>query len=213
MRWNIRQHWRGDPRALNRLFWLSDPWHLRSPGEHHRYRETASVIRSRVGSRFASMLEVGCAEGQQTRYLSPMAHSLVGIDISDAAIRRAKRLGLPNADFRVSDLFSFADRNRQAFDLVVACEVLYYFADVAAALDAVNRLGRTVVVSFYVPAPRHGVPRASSAASVAQLERAFSGSTYAGRALCKHTIEHAGQCWRIVWWETGPLNGRAHPDV
>jgi SAM-dependent methyltransferase len=138
-----------DPhRALNRLYGISDPWEMTSKKEQFRFAETNAFIQRKLG-RVGSILEVGCGEGHQSEYLERVAERLVGIDVSSRAVERA-RTRCPAQTFKVGDVHSVAASERDgAFDLVVACEVLYYMRDVRAALEAMRRLGRSVLVTYY----------------------------------------------------------------
>lgn len=114
-----------------------DPWHLST--EQQRFAETNAAIARRFG-RVGRMLEIGCGEGYQTRWLAQLCDHLTGTDISDAALDRARAL-VPDAAFVISaipDLPLPAATAR--FDLAVACEVLYFAPDMRAAIDRMRQL-------------------------------------------------------------------------
>jgi len=134
--------------ALDRLYRISDPWDMGSSKEQFRFAETNALIERELG-RVGSILEVGCGEGHQSVHLARVAERLVGIDVSRRAVERA-RARCPGQTFEVGDVYGVAASAAEgAFDLVVACEVLYYMKDVAAALAAMRRLGRSVLVTYY----------------------------------------------------------------
>jgi 2-polyprenyl-3-methyl-5-hydroxy-6-metoxy-1,4-benzoquinol methylase len=151
-RWKARTFPQGmdyrDERArFNRLYLLRDPWSLNSEREKFRFEETNRLILKNFG-RARNLLEVGCGEGFQSTKLQQLSESLYGIDVSVRAIRRAKRR-CPDATFAVTDMYSLP-RSMQSirFDLVTACEVLYYMADVAGALKRISELGRACLISY-----------------------------------------------------------------
>jgi SAM-dependent methyltransferase len=72
-----------------------------------------------------SVLELGCGEGHLTQAIFNKARSVVGIDISDAAIARAKSLNLPNARFESADLLRISF---EGYDIIAAIECIYYLS-------------------------------------------------------------------------------------
>ncbi|TSC63368.1 MAG: Methyltransferase type 11 [Parcubacteria group bacterium Gr01-1014_106] len=79
----------------------------------------------------ADVLELGCGTASLTLSLAPRFHRLVGLDISDEALRIAEtaraRLGIQNAEFVKGDCRSapFTD----AFDLVWSAGLIEHFFD------------------------------------------------------------------------------------
>jgi 2-polyprenyl-3-methyl-5-hydroxy-6-metoxy-1,4-benzoquinol methylase len=136
--------------GLERAYRVNDPWNLDSPVEHTRFAATNRALESCFG-RVSSMLEVGCGEGLQSSYLQRLTDNLHGIDVSPTAVARARQR-VPDAQFHVGDLcqLGWHEQGRR-FDVVVACEVLYYVRDVPATLAAMNSLGDHCFVSFYSP--------------------------------------------------------------
>jgi SAM-dependent methyltransferase len=94
----------------------------------------------------ASVLDVGCGDGEATRGLELPGY--VGLDLSPEAVRRA-RAGRPDGDYRVGTL---ADHPVQA-DLTICLDVLIHQADRAGYDDLAGRLlqsaDRALVVSGY----------------------------------------------------------------
>ena len=139
----------GDEAArFNRLYLVRDPWSLGRQSEKFRFGVTNRVIVENFG-RPANLLEIGCGEGLQSIELRHVCDRLYGIDVSGRAVKRAKRW-CPQATFAVGDMYSLPQSiPLKRFDLVTACEVLYYMADVAGALSRLSELGRACVVSYY----------------------------------------------------------------
>ena len=180
--WNLRRAASGDRAAMNRLYSFRDPWGLNTPGEHFRFQETARIIREKVRPSFGSILEIGCGEGLQTEYFASMGGHIQGVDPSENAIQRARRRGIGNASFEIGDLLAIQRRFEQRFDLVTACEVLYYLTDFEQAYQILNRLGRACVVTYY-----RGV-----------FERL--DSFFRDKLVASETIRGATCEWRLVYW-------------
>lgn len=145
--------------GLQRLYALPDPWDMRSEREQSRFRQTAELV-ERLAGRTGSILEIGCGEGHQSVHLARLCDRLDGIDVSERAVERA-RLRAPGCRFGTGEVTALPWDPPEGgrYDLVVACEVLYYVRDVDAALQAMSRLGRTCLVTFFAPAARLVAPR------------------------------------------------------
>jgi 2-polyprenyl-3-methyl-5-hydroxy-6-metoxy-1,4-benzoquinol methylase len=145
------------------------------------------MIRDRIGAHFGSILEIGCGEGLQTKYLAPLAGRIVGIDPSQHATKRAETLNISNATFEVGDLLNFPSIAKgQIFDLVTACEVIYYLEDnqLEQAFENLNRLGRMCVVTYYQ-------------GKYARLDPFFRTKPVKFEALQTQSGE-----WRFIWWQS-----------
>jgi SAM-dependent methyltransferase len=182
--WNLRRFKNGDPTAMNRLYRTKDPWGLSSQTEQFRFEETARIIRESIGNHFASVLEIGCGEGLQTKSLSLLSDRITGIDQSSHAIDRTRTLGISNATFTVGDLTSF--RSKDPFTLVTACELMYYFEDedFEEVYQSLSRLGESVMVTYY-------------RGSYDRLDRFFSD-----KPVKFETIRGISSEWRVVWWHS-----------
>ena len=117
-----RDYWNG-------LFATVDPWNYASEYEQQKYRHTLELL---PDSRGASAVEVGCAEGVFTEMLAPRVDRLLAIDISDAALQRARVrcASKPNVEYRQHDISG--GMIGSGYDLVVCSEILYYLRDRAA---------------------------------------------------------------------------------
>ena len=182
LNWNVKRACAGDAAAMDRLYLMGDPWGLDSKRERFRFEETSRLIRERVGARFGSILEIGCGEGLQTEYLVPLGGEIVGLDPSAHAIKRARERGLGKASFEVGTLTTYAGRPAGPFELVTACEVLYYLNDFEDAVARLNRLARACVVTYYQGA-------------FARLDPFF-----AQKQVQRETIRGTNCEWRVVWW-------------
>ncbi|MFH1723775.1 MAG: SAM-dependent methyltransferase [Elusimicrobiota bacterium] len=171
-----------DYARLDSAYRVPDPWRLGSEAERYRFEQTNRIIVREFG-RVGSLLEVGCGEGHQTRRLREVCERVHGIDVSPRAIERA-RAGCPGAAFSTCDLFSpdLAAGGRR-FDLVVACEVLYYMRDVPAAVRRMGELGKGCLVTYFD-------------GEMAALDARLPALNGAGSAV----FGSGGTEWKAVWW-------------
>jgi SAM-dependent methyltransferase len=181
-RWNLRRAYAGDVAAMNRLYLLGDPWGLDAPDEHFRFRETVRVIQERLGNHFERILEIGCGEGLQTEYFAPLTSSIVGLDASKNAIKRARARNIANASFEVGDLANWTVQPGDTFDLVTACEVLYYFDQLEPAYEKLGRIGRSCLVTYHQGA-------------FDRLDEFF-----AAKGVNSLMIQGINCAWRAVYW-------------
>jgi len=138
---------------LDLAYSLPDPWNMDSELERFRFERTNSII-ARNFPDCRSILEIGCGEGHQSEYFRQVCEGVYGVDVSEKAVERA-RLRVPDAKFAAADIFGQPWGNeRGRFDLVVACEVLYYIADIQKTIDEMNRLGQGCLVTIFAPAIR-----------------------------------------------------------
>ena len=165
---------------LDLAYNVEDPWNMDSALEQARFQATNAIIEKSFGQ-VGSLLEIGCGEGHQTQYLARLSDRQYGIDVSAHAIARA-RLRLPDAQFAATDLFNLPWQD-QRFDLITACEVLYYLSDPAATLQRMRQLGRSGLVTFFAPASGRIGPHLD----------AIPG-------LHKDWIYHGGTSWLVGWW-------------
>lgn len=83
------------------------------------------------------MLDVGCGSGRLVRLIQDAGYSNIrGIDTSLEQVNEASRMGISGVE--QADLFAFAQRHPQQFDVVIATDLLEHFDKpaVLAALDA-----------------------------------------------------------------------------
>ncbi|GAB2506789.1 hypothetical protein GCM10027084_21690 [Pseudoxanthomonas sangjuensis] len=167
---------------LDLAYRMEDPWNMDSALERARFEATNRVIERAFG-KVGSVLEIGCGEGHQTEWLARLSERQYGIDVSPHAVERAQAR-LPQAQFAAVDLFRqpWGDQ-RHRFDLVTACEVLYYLSDPAATLERMRHLGRNGLVTFFAPACGRVGPH---------LEKI--------PGLHKDWIFHGGTAWLVGWW-------------
>lgn len=136
-----------DYRKLDAAYRMADPWIMTSPAEQFRFIETNRLILENFG-RVRSLLEIGCGEGHQSLHLQQVCDRLTGLDVSGRAVRRAC-IRCPQAKFLVGDIFSQEVSALAPFDVVVACEVLYYMSDLPATLQQIRTLTGNCLVTYF----------------------------------------------------------------
>ena len=169
---------------LDAAYQIANPWRMDSEGEQYRFNEINKIIDQNIGH-VEYLLEVGCGEGHQTQHLSKVSNNVYGFDVSSKAIKRAKKI-CPDAKLFVDELFTFQTGIGQPkFNLVVACEVLYYIKDVSAAISKLNELGEYCLVSYF-----HG--------EISTLDKYFESFSNIEKTL----IQFNDTQWRILWWKS-----------
>ncbi len=169
---------------LDLAYKMPDPWHMASEQEQARFVATNQIIERELGTSFATVLEIGCGEGHQTEHLAALAGHITGIDVSATAVARAKER-LPEAEFLVGDLYAQPwAKERGHFELVTACEVIYYMSDMPGFLRAIDELGRTCLVTYFAPAARK-----------------VEAHVMAMPGVQKTTFRHGDVEWVAAWWK------------
>jgi len=132
-----------------------DPWdYTQSPFEREKYAKTLNAIPLDV----ESILEVGSSEGAFTELLLQKGKRVVGIDISETALKRAQdRLQKYAGQFELRKFNIVKDDGLEGtFDLILASEILYYLGDKKTLLAleekffaALKEKGYLLLVHFY----------------------------------------------------------------
>jgi 2-polyprenyl-3-methyl-5-hydroxy-6-metoxy-1,4-benzoquinol methylase len=142
---------------LDLAYRLADPWNMESDLERFRFERTNALIARRFPG-IRSILELGSGEGHQSEFFRHLCTELYGVEVSATAVARAQER-LPQAHFTVGDIFAQPwGRQRGRFDLVVACEVLYYVSDIDRTIKEMNYLGQSCLVTMFAPAIRRVGP-------------------------------------------------------
>jgi 2-polyprenyl-6-hydroxyphenyl methylase/3-demethylubiquinone-9 3-methyltransferase len=84
-------------------------------------------------------LDLGAGAGEFTAELSQAAGTAVGVEVAEAALRRA-RASYPGLDFRLAPIDGPLPLQDESFDLVWASEVIEHVADTALWLSEVRRV-------------------------------------------------------------------------
>ena len=177
-------HYRDRFSRFDQLYRIENPWHMDSEAEKFRFEETNRLIRTHFGQ-VNTLLEIGCGEGHQTAKLAQLCNRIHAIDISSRAVERAKQR-FPQGIFSVGDIFTAPILDSAArFDLVVACEVLYYMRDIPAVLARMGQLGTSCFVTYV---------------STQHPELAFPLEKIPARQTIE--FEHDNVHWHAVWWSS-----------
>jgi SAM-dependent methyltransferase len=147
---------------LDMAYKVSDPWRMETPRERFRFARTNRLVQEHLGPEFEKILEIGSGEGHQTEHLVELASpsgEVTGLEVSATAVERANaRLAGKDGTrtrFVAGDLFAQPWSNeRGRFDLVTACEVLYYMSDIPRTLRTMDELGGACIVTYFEPASR-----------------------------------------------------------
>ncbi len=109
------------------------------------------------------VLELGCGSGHYTRWLADRVRKITGVDFSEAAIEKARSLGMKdNMQYAVADICSLSLFRDHSFDRILAIDVLEHLPDdhLAGALSEVERLLRAHgVFVFFTPCRSHWLER------------------------------------------------------
>ena len=175
-------HYRDRYERFDQLYRIEDPWHMGNESEQFRFEETNRLIRKHFGH-VGAMLEIGCGEGHQTTRLAELCTKLYAIDISSRAVERAKQK-CPQVSFGTGDVFTAPIlTSAPRFDLVVACEVLYYMRDLPAVLARLDQLGRSCFITYVMDQHPELGPALERIPHRQEVE-----------------FTHNQVSWRAVWW-------------
>jgi SAM-dependent methyltransferase len=113
-----------------------DPWNYETSAyEQAKYRRTLAALPERTGA----TLELGCSVGVFTAMLAPRCRSLLAIDFSPTALRRARRRldGVPGVELSLRILPE--EMPAGPFETIVCAEILYYWS-ASLVLDGLRRI-------------------------------------------------------------------------
>jgi ubiquinone/menaquinone biosynthesis C-methylase UbiE len=91
---------------------------LEFPGTYYlAYRDLPRIISKHVKGRKA--VDFGCGTGRSTRFLKKLGFDVIGIDIAEGMIKKARELD-PKGDYRLIKDGDFSKFKNNAFDLVLS---------------------------------------------------------------------------------------------
>lgn len=91
---------------------------LEFPGTYYlAYRDLPEIISEHVNGRRA--LDFGCGTGRSTRFLQKLGFEVVGVDLAEAMIKKAREFD-PAGDYRLIENDSLNRLHTEAFDLVLS---------------------------------------------------------------------------------------------
>lgn len=124
----------------------SDPWNY--SGAHQQ--ERLKILLQQIPQGGQLVLEAGCAEGTFTAVLAERVQRVIAVDISGAALKRAKsrcRL-FSNVSFVQADLLHLPFR--AVFDVIICAGVLEYFPEPPFFHEIADRVQDLLVPGGYL---------------------------------------------------------------
>lgn len=111
-----------------------DPFAAGLPQFRYQRRKYEALIAMLPDRAYRDVLDVGCGIGVLARQLAPHADRVLGIDLSQEAVDRARLLSasLSNIEFSQADVTCLDDDGRR-FDLIVVADIIYYLAPLTDA--------------------------------------------------------------------------------
>jgi predicted TPR repeat methyltransferase len=85
-----------------------------------------------------AVLDAGCGTGLCSGFLKPHAKSLVGVDLSEGMLARARALGVYD-EIVQQELTQYLCEHPEAFDMVVSVDTLCYFGDLRLVLEGARQ--------------------------------------------------------------------------
>jgi SAM-dependent methyltransferase len=126
---NDRELYSAKKDDFEKVFEKGDPWNLQSGIEQLRYKFTIDKIKKELNPKSNEILELGCAEGNFSEYLSKDGFYVESVDISERAIENAKAKNIKNVKFLCCDMMDYIAKNYlQKYNAVLLLECLYYLS-------------------------------------------------------------------------------------
>lgn len=85
------------------------------------------------------ILDIGCGTGLCAPGLAPYAKRLTGVDLSGEMLARAAAIHLYDV-LEKQEITHYLDASAERFDVVVACDTLIYFGDLAPLFDGLSKV-------------------------------------------------------------------------
>lgn len=106
-----------------------------------RYQGHEVLLRPllRQNQRYRQVLDLGCGTGLCGFLISPLADSIVGVDVSNAMLAQARQLSVYD-DLIHADLAQFLSERDYKADLILAADVFIYVGELLSVFQSVRRL-------------------------------------------------------------------------
>lgn len=101
------------------------------------------------GYNYSSILDIGCGKGTFTHLLKKHNNRVVGIDLSETAIRKAKE-SYPDIEFIAMDVRDLSSLDEQ-FELVVVMTTFAYVDEWPVVVETLASMTRWLYVAEYIP--------------------------------------------------------------
>ncbi len=148
---------RADTAYFEMVYGLKDDPYVSETSEYEREKYDR-VLATLAGAHFHNAYEIGCSIGALSVGLAAHADRLLAVDISESAIVRARErhADLANVTFERANVP--AEFPTERFDLIVVCDVAYYWPDAefARARDLIAAAlvpGGTLLIEHFLPQP------------------------------------------------------------
>jgi SAM-dependent methyltransferase len=136
---------------------MASAYRERTPWTELRLQTVAELVEPRPGDR---VLDLGCAAGAITDFLSQHGCRVVGVDVEPRAIEKARSV-FPSREFVLADVRSLPFE-AGSFDKAVAADLVEHVDD-ETFRSMLRELRRVLVpggtLTIYTPNPRHVIER------------------------------------------------------
>jgi SAM-dependent methyltransferase len=108
----------------------NDPWASASPRYRYQGLKYDRLVALLPERRFTNVLDLGCGLGLLSQKLAGRADHVLGMDIAESAVERARvrAAAFPNLRFEAGDILNLPPTLLGKFDLIVVADVLYYLS-------------------------------------------------------------------------------------
>lgn len=128
-----------------------DPWESNNARySYQRWKYQALMAALPPGRRYERVLDLGCGMGGLSLALTRVSGDVLGVDIAESAVARARRQNgtRPDLRFAQGDLKALDPAMAQRFDLVVVADTVYYLDQLD---DASLKATATAIGGLLVP--------------------------------------------------------------
>jgi SAM-dependent methyltransferase len=121
---------------------------------------------------FNRILDFGCGKGAFTHLLKKQNNYVLGVDVSKAAIEKAKTT-FQGVDFSVINKNDFTPFIKVPFDLVLSLETLSYIEEWRSVIRDISGFTKYIYISLYIPEDPIGFVK-SQDDLIREVERYFT---------------------------------------
>jgi len=126
-----------------------DSWHQ----DDLRHIERQICLNMLAWYNFNHILDVGCGKGMFTQFLKKQNNYVLGIDLSESALRVA-RTRFPDIQFKEADITSndwIDNFLRGGVDLIVCLETLSYIENWRNLIETFSKIGKHLIITLFIP--------------------------------------------------------------
>ena len=111
--------------------------HLTDVLKYDTPRLLIGLVEKHLPAQQADTLDLGCGTGLCGPLLRPYSQQLIGVDLSQNMLDRARQLDVYD-HLHCAELTAFLNARTDAYDLIVAADVFVYIGDLSAVFQAVH---------------------------------------------------------------------------